>query len=171
MEGLHVGGKTALEWHGIRHYLTHRPALRLYGWGSGSLPPWFTERFPESSYHRLRLFDELPTELLHVLSHQSLEGAPLVSTPERAALELLSEVGVRQPLQEAREILEGAPHLRASVLQELLERCRQVKTVRLCLTIGSELGLPWADKLDAERIPRGGGGRWVGQTKEGLLIL
>ena len=170
MKGLHVGGKTALDWYGIRHNLAHRPALRLYGWASGPLPPWFVESFPGSSYHRLRLFDESPTALLHVFPHENREEAPLVSTPERAALELLSEVGVRQPLQEARDILEGAPHLRASVLQELLERCRQVKTVRLCLTIGRDLGLPWAGRLDTEELPKGRG-RWVGQTKEGFLIL
>lgn len=171
MEGLHVGGKTALDWYGIRHNLPHRPVLRLYGWASGPLPVWFTERFPESSYHRLRLFDEPPAAPLQVVPHQQREESPLVSTPERAALELLSEVGVRQPLQEARDILEGTPHLRASVFQGLLEQCRQVKTVRLCLTIGSELGLPWRDKLDVKKIPKSRGGRWVGQTKEGFLIL
>ena len=168
IEGLHVGGKTALEWHGIRHYLTHRSTLRLYGWASRSLPAWFTERFP-SSYHRLRLFEEAPAEMLRVSSYQRREGAPLVSEPERAVLELLSEVGVRVPLQEAQEIVEAAPHLRAAVLQELLARCRQVKTVRLCLMIGEELGLPWADKLDVEQLPKGK--RWVGQSKEGRLIL
>jgi Transcriptional regulator, AbiEi antitoxin, Type IV TA system len=170
VDGLHVGGKTALEWHGIRHYLTHRSVLRLYGWASRPLPAWFMERFPESSYHRLRLFDESPPALLRVSPHQRREDTPLVSEPERAALELLSEVGVRLPLQEARDILEGAPHLRVSVLQELLARCRQVKTVRLCLMIGRDLGLPWVDKLDATKLPTGSG-RWVGQSKEGLLIL
>lgn len=170
MEGLHVGGKTALDWYGIRHNLAHRRVLRLYGWTSGPLPAWFTESFPESSYHRLRLFDESPTSLLHVLPYQNGEEAPLVSNPERAALELLSEVGVRQPFEEARDLLEGAPHLRVSVLQELLEQCRQVKTVRLCLAIGSELGLPWASKLDTKSLPKGRG-RWVGKTKEGFLIL
>ena len=39
-------------------------------------------------------------------------NAPLVSTPERALLELLDEVGVRQPLQEAREIAESTYSLR-----------------------------------------------------------
>jgi hypothetical protein len=168
MEGLHVGGKTALDWYGFRQYLAHRPVLRLYGWASGSLPAWFVERFP-SSYHRLRLFDETPPALLGVSPFERSEVAPLVSEPERAALELLSEVGVRQPLQEAREILESAPHLRSAVLQELLARCRQVKTVRLCLMIGRDLGLPWAKKLDAASLPKGR--RWVGRSKEGLLIL
>lgn len=135
------------------------------------MPAWFTENFAGSSYHRLRLFDESPPTLLRVSRYHRREDAPLVSEPERATLELLSEVGVRQPLEEARDILEGAPHLRVSVLEELLTRCRQVKTVRLCLMIGNELGLPWADKLDATKLPTGSGRRWVGQSKEGLLIL
>jgi hypothetical protein len=94
-----------------------------------------------------------------------------VSDPERAVLELLSDVGVRQPLQEARDLLEGTPSLRAAVLQELLVRCKQVKTVRLCLTLGRELNLPWAAKLDPKRLRTGSDQRWVGRSKEGLLVL
>ena len=84
---------------------------------------------------------------------------------------MLSDVGIRQPLQEARDILGGATSLRATVLQELLARCKQVKTVRLCLILGRELDLPWAAKLDPESLPTGSGKRWVGRSKEGLLVL
>ena len=45
-EGLHVGGKSALDWHGIRHYVAQRPTIHLYGWKAGRLPGWFTSRFP-----------------------------------------------------------------------------------------------------------------------------
>ena len=169
-EGLHVGGKTALDWHGVRHNLAQRPQLQLYGWASGSLPAWFTERFP-ASYHRLRLFDEPPDAPLRVSRFQHRSDGPLVSEPERAVLELLSDVGVRQPLQEARDVLEGATSLRAAVLQELLAQCKQVKTVRLCLTLGRDLELPWAAKLDPDRLPTGSDKRWVGRSKEGLLVL
>lgn len=55
--GHHVGGKTALEWHGIRHYLLPKPVVMLYGLNSGSLPDWFVQRFA-AQYHRKRLFDE-----------------------------------------------------------------------------------------------------------------
>jgi hypothetical protein len=78
---------------------------------------------------------------------------------------------VRQPLQGARDLLEGAPSLRAATLQELLARCKQVKTVRLCLTLGREMGLPWVAKLDPKRLPTGSQQRWVGHSKEGLLVL
>ena len=56
--GMHIGGKSALDWHGLRHNLSPKTSLRLYGSESASLPLWFTKHFPESSYHRLRLFDE-----------------------------------------------------------------------------------------------------------------
>jgi hypothetical protein len=170
LRGLHVGGKSALDWHGVRHHVAQQPVLQLYGWASGPLPPWFATRFP-SAYHRLRLFDETPDAPLRVPRFQRRADAPLVSDPERAVLELLSGVGVRQSVDDARSILEGTPSLRAAVLQELLARCRQVKTVRLCLTLARELDLPWAAKLDAGRLPTGSRRPWVGRSKEGLLVL
>ena len=99
------------------------------------------------------------------------DNAPLVSTPERALLELLDEVGVRQALQEAREIAEGAYNLRAQVLTDLLKRCTSVKTVRLCLQLGRELSLPWAGKLDAAALPTGSARPWISKSKDGLLVL
>jgi hypothetical protein len=102
---------------------------------------------------------------------QHKPDGPLVSDPERAALDLLSDVGVRQPLQEARDLLEGRPSVRAAVLQELLARCKQFKAVRLCLTLGRELRLPRAAKLDPKRLPTGSDQRWVRRSKEGLLVV
>jgi Transcriptional regulator, AbiEi antitoxin, Type IV TA system len=86
-------------------------------------------------------------------------------------LEVLSEVGVRQPLQEARELVESAYSLRADVVRELLQRCTSVKTVRLCLQLGRELSSPWAAKLDPTRLPTGSDKPWVSRSAEGLLVL
>jgi hypothetical protein len=169
-EGLHVGGKSALDWYGVRQYISRQPVLQLYGWAAGHLPAWFTERFP-AEYHRKRLFAEQPSALLHAGSFEKRDGAPQVSAPERALLELLSDVGVRQPLQEARELVEGAYSLRADVLRELLQRCTSVKTVRLCLQLGREASLPWAAKLDPTTLPTGSDRAWVSRSAEGLLVL
>ncbi len=166
--GLHVGGKSALDWQGTRQYVEQNPTLRLYGSESAKLPDWFTSRFP-ASYHRKRLFREAPDHLLHVKPHQGTDA--LVSTPERALLELLSEVGVRQPLQEAREIMEATHTFRSKVLRELLLHCTSVKTVRLCLQLGHELSLPWASRLDDASLPTGGKSAWVARTGEGVLVL
>lgn len=170
IDGLHVGGKSALEWYGLRHFVPQQSALHLYGWIATRLPDWFVRRFA-SEYHRKRIFNERPDKLLNVGPFNSRAGAPLVSEPERATLELLSEVGVRQPLQEAREIIEGTYNLRADVLNRLLAQCTSVKTVRLCLQLGRELKLPWASKLDARKLPTGSDRAWVSKSMDGLLVL
>jgi hypothetical protein len=170
VDGLHVGGKSALDWYGVRHYLSQQPVLQLYGWTVARLPDWFTERFP-AEYHRKRLFDELLDDPLHAGPFEKRNGAPRVSTPERALLEVLSEVGVRQPLQEARELAESTYSLRVDVLRELLQRCSSVKTVRLCLQLGRELALPWVAKLDPAQLPTGSARPWVSRSADGLLVL
>jgi hypothetical protein len=168
--GLHVGGKSALEWYGVRQYVAEHTKLQLYGWEAARLPAWFVQRFP-AEYHRKRLFNEEPKALLHVAPFEGRENSPQVSAPERALLELLSEVGVRQPLQEARELLDSTYTLRADVLQSLLVRCLNVKTVRLCLQLGRELSLPWAAKLDPKQLPTGSDRPWISRSKDGLLVL
>ena len=168
--GLHVGGRTALEWYGIRQYVSQQAVLHRYGWVTARLPDWFVQHFP-GEYHRKRLFNEKPEQMPGVGRFENRDGAPLVSTPERALLELLDEVGVRQPLQEAREIAEGTYSLRAEVLMDLLKRCTSVKTVRLCLRLGRELSLPWAGKLDAAALPRGSARPWISKSRDGLLVL
>ncbi len=168
--GLHVGGKTALEWYGIRQYVSQQPVLYLYGWVAARLPEWFTQHFP-GEYHRQRLFDDQPKQMLGVARFENRDNAPLVSIPERALLELLADVGVRQPLQEAKEIMEGAHNMRADVLVKLLKRCTSVKTVRLCLMLARDLSLPWAGKLDRATLPRGSARPWISKSRDGLLVL
>lgn len=170
LEGLHVGGKSALDWYGLRQYVSQQPQLHLYGWAAGRLPEWFTERFP-AEYHRKRLFEEQPTAMLHVGSFEKRSGAPQVAAPERALLEMLSDVGVRQPLQEARELVENAYSLRSDILRDLLQHCTSVKTVRLCLQLGREGALPWVAKLDPATLPTGSDRPWVSQSADGLLVL
>jgi hypothetical protein len=170
IDGLHIGGKSALEWYGVRHYISQQNILHLYGWTAAHLPDWFVRQFP-SEYHRKRLFREQPNKPLNIDRFENRDGAPLVSAPERAILELLSEIGVRQPLQEAREIMEGAYNMRAEVLNQLLTHCTSIKTVRLCLQLGHELKLSWASKLDAKKLPTGSDRPWVSKSKHGLLVL
>jgi Transcriptional regulator, AbiEi antitoxin, Type IV TA system len=106
-----------------------------------------------------------------VCPFENRKNAPLVSAPERALLEVLSEVGVRQPLQEARELVESTKSLRADVLRDLLKRCSSVKTVRLCLQLGREQSQPWAKKLDPSQLPQGSDRPWVSRSDDGLLVL
>lgn len=170
IQGLHVGGKTALDWYGVRQYVSQRPVTHLYGWRAKKLPEWFTKTFP-SDYHQKRLFKEEPNALLYAPPFEKQADAPLVSEPERALLEVLSDVGVRQSLQEARELTQSAHTLRSNVLRDLLRRCTSVKTVRLCLQLGKEFAFPWVTKLDPAELPLGSARPWVSRSSEGLLII
>jgi hypothetical protein len=170
IEGLHVGGKSALDWYGVRQYLSQKTTLQLYGLVTTRLPDWFLRNFP-SDYHRKQLFREKADQMLQVAPFEQLSNAPQVSAPERAFLELLSDVGVRQSLQEARELMESSYSARADVLQDLLANCTSVKTVRMCLQFGRELSLPWMQKIDPSRLPTGSARPWVSRSKNGLLVL
>lgn len=170
IQGLHVGGKTALDWYGVRQYVTQRPVTHLYGWKAAKLPEWFTDSFA-GDYHRKRLFKEEPNKLLHAGPFEKQTDAPLVSEPERALLEVLSDVGVRQSLQEARELAQSAHTLRSDVLRALLRTCTSIKTARLCLQLGKEFALPWATKLDPAELPLGSARPWVSRSSEGLLVI
>jgi len=151
-------------------YVARQQVTQLYGWHAAKLPEWFTKQFP-ADYHRKRLFKEEPNAPLRAESFESQADAPRVSEPERALLEVLSDVGVRQPLQDARELAQSTHTLRANVLIELLRSCTSVKTVRLCLTLGNELKLPWASKLNPAELPLGSARPWVSRSSDGLLIL
>jgi hypothetical protein len=164
--GFHVGGKTALAWRGIRQNISFREVLTLWGDEPKRLPGWFTQRFA-SRYQSTQLFDD---QLPHGFGLQPIPtGRPeiLVSVPERALLELLSDVGKAQSLQEARQLVESLRTLREKTFDKLLTHTTRIKVVRLAELLGRELDLPWAAaaKRHSQRI--GGGKRWVAVAKSG----
>ena len=168
--GFHVGGKTALAWRGFRHNIPAREVLCLWGDKKSSLPPWFRRRFP-SRYTARNPFS--PT-LAKDFGLQSLPEAPdgvAVSVPERALLEMLSEVGIHEGIEEARNIMEGAGSLRPEVLATLLKNCRRVKVVRLCVNWAQEMNLPWAAAARQGANGRFGHGRWTGRLKDGTILV
>lgn len=164
--GFHVGGKTALSWRGIRQNVSFREVLTLWGDHPKRLPPWFTQRFP-CRYQATHLFDD---ELQKEFGLQPLPNGRseiLVSVPERALLELLSDVGKTQSLQEVRQLVEGLHALREKKLDELLKHTTRIKVVRLAELVGREIGLPWADTAKQHSRRIGGGKRWIAVAKTG----
>ncbi len=168
--GFHVGGKTALAWRGIRHNVPTREPLSLWGEEQGGLPEWFQRLFPSRYTVRNPFSSELPKDFGLPPLPETPEGAP-VSVPERALLEMLSEVGIHQEIEEARNIMEGARSLRSDVLGTLLENCRRVKVARLCVLWAEELNLPWAATARKTARDRLGRGRWTHRLKDGTLLV
>ncbi len=168
--GLHVGGKTALAWRGIRHNVGPRENLTLWGRESRPLPAWFSQRFP-SRYVARKLFDSMQVIEFGLQTLPEAPGGALVSVPERALLEMLSEVGTpQQGLEEARNIMEGLRSPRLDVLGTLLKHCPSVKIVRLCIQWAEELSLDWAAEARRLAGPRGRG-RWLTRLPDGRTLV
>ena len=169
LENIHVGGKAALAWHGFRHNIPGRE--RIVRWGSerGRLPDWFTKQFL-SRYVSKNIFDSsLPPDFgLHTIPERP--DGPLVSTPERALLELLGEIGQAEEVEESRNIFEMLFSLRAVELSTLLQHCTRVKVTRLCIKWSADLGLPWADAAREAAHGRLGHGRWSGKLQDGSTL-
>lgn len=168
--GLHVGGKSALDMYGLRHYMSNVPVTHLYAWESTKLPEWLTKHY-KCKMQRKRLFDESPENPLFVSQFNNKQNALLVSEPERAALEMLSEVPNDQSLTEAEEILESAFNLRSDVMSTLLKKCKSVKTVRLFLNLASKLSLPVYGELKNQQFPVGSDSPWVYRSLSGGKTL
>ena len=167
--GFHVGGKTALAWRGIRHNIPAREQLSLWGEGKTRLPDWFQELYP-SRYTARNPFSTLPKNF-GLQSMPETPGGVLVSVPERALLEMLSEVGVHQGIEEARNIMEGVRSPRPDVLTTLLKNCRRIKVVRLCVRWADELNLPWAAAAK-NAVGNGlGQSRWTARLKDGTTLV
>ena len=147
-----------------------REPLSLLGAGKASLPGWFQERFPSRYTARNPFSDGLPKNFGLQPQPETPEGV-LVSVPERALLEMLSEVGVHQGIEEARNIMEGARVLRPEVLATLLKHCQRVKVARLCVGWAEELNLPWAAAARKAAGTRLGGSRWTARLKDGTLLV
>lgn len=169
LKNIHVGGKTALAWHGFRHNISGRERIVLWGSERGRLPDWFTKQFL-SRYVSKNIFDSsLPPGFgLHTIPERP--DGPLVSTPERALLELLGEIGQAEEVEESRNIFEMLFSLRAVELSTLLQHCTRVKVTRLCIKWSTDLGLPWADAAREAARGRLGHGRWSGKLQDGSTL-
>ena len=169
VKGFHVAGKTALEWRGIRHNLQFKEKLSLWGDKPAKLPPWLPQHFP-CRYQTTHLFDDaLPLELgLAPLPN----GRPdvLVSTPERALLELLSDAGKNQSIEETRHLVESVRNLRLPLLDELMSHLTRLKVVRLARMLADDFNQPWKTLAEKHSERLGGGERWISVGKTGDLL-
>ncbi len=167
--GLHVGGKTALAWRGVSQNVAFRERVGLWGDAPLRLPDWFTQRFA-ADFQATQLFDDAMRTRLGLQPLPAGDKRVLVSVPERAMLELLSDVGKSVSLSEATELVESLPDLRSKVLDELLGHAMRIKVVRLAASLATGAKLAWAPLAAKHRDRIGGGARWVavGRTGERL---
>jgi len=170
IEHLHVGGRTALAWQGVRQYVEARERLTMWGSSRKGLPAWFTDRFP-ASLTSLALFNDA-TRDRGIFTPPAVSDGVRVSSRERALLELLREVRTSLQLHETRELFLATLGLRVPVAGELLTGCTSVKTVRLFLQWASESGNIDVDALRTNyELPTGSASRWIGTLADGTKLV
>lgn len=166
----HVGGRTALAWSGFQHNVSPTAErLVLFRHKGKKVPPWFLQSFATRVVVRA-LFNELPEKPLYIGVQDAYPGVP-VADPERAVLEMLSDVPQHQSLEEAENLMQGMVSMRVDVVRDLLKCCRSVKTVRLFLHFANNLELPCASALAADQFPTGSNSRYVRKLPSGTLII
>lgn len=168
--GLHVGGRTALAWQGVRQYMEAREQLTMWATARGDLPQWFTDRFP-GSLTSLSLFDD-DFSATGIVTPPAVTDGLRVSCRERALLELLRAVRTGLELQEARELFFATLGLRVAMTGELLAGCTSVKTVRLFLLWATEAGNVDVEALrNRHDLPTGSQSRWIGRLADGTKLV
>jgi len=152
---VHLGGRTALAKRGIVHFVpfAELPATIFLERGA-RLPAWF------SQYYKGR-FNLFRTSFLPV-GHgvEMMESCP-VSSPERAFLEFLHGVPIRQSLSEAYQLLEMMQTLRPKLLNELLVNCTSIKVKRLFFLLSDDVNPPWWPRIKADTVDLGSGCRVI----------
>jgi len=177
---LAVGAKTALELQGFSHYLAARGPREAHLYSNEDLPGWVL-RLPVSTklvfHNAMKLFncgaippyDSEANATIFAQADSSLTRQQwgrsnwqlVVSTPERAILELLHEVPKRETFHQADVLMEGLRNLSPRRLQMLLGDCRSVKVKRLFFWFAERHNHAWLQKLDHSKIDLGKGKRML----------
>lgn len=166
---LHVGGKTALDWRGTRHNLAHQERLNLWGLKAGRLPAWFTDLF-NVTYQSTRIFDSTLPRGFGLAPLPAGNPNVMVSVPERALLELFSDTGKLQSLEETLNVAQSVRHLRPDVLETLMTHTTRVKVVRLAKSLAESLELPWLEVAKKHNERLGSSSRWVAVTRDKKIL-
>ena len=182
-----IGGRTALELAGFAHYASGGGPREVHLYGDEPAPGWLGRLPIETGFvcHNARkLFRAEPIvgaldALKAVLAgdgetdrraiHGSLEWRqfgdgdwPIVlSTLERAVLELLDELPAKETFHQADMLMEGIVSLGPERMGRLLRECRSVKVKRLLLWFAERHGHAWFERLDLDGVDLGSGKRML----------
>jgi len=178
---LSIGGRTALELQGYAHYVPQsQKNIHLYC--DAKLPSWLlklplTQQF--IIHNRQRVLPR-PASINPLLSLDTpsvesvvLDGGlrvthwgqwkwPLViSTPERAYLEMLEELPKNETFHMADVIMEGLVNISPRRMQALLEQTKSIKVKRLFFFFADRHQHQWLTRIAREHIDLGSGKRML----------
>ena len=188
-----LGGRSALEFAGYGHFVRfgHAKEVHLYG---DQAPPGWLQKIPLPTrilpHNATRLFSSgsaskslsmlrqvlaedisaVPGSLSGGITWQRVTGGGwpmMLSTPERAALEMLDKLPKNESFEQADLLMENLVNLRPAAMSDLLKDCRSVKAKRLFLWFADRHSHAWLPSLNLADVNLGSGKRVV--APEGRL--
>lgn len=178
-----IGGKTALELQGYAHYLPQNlKSVHLYS--DVKLPSWLYKLSLKQKFvvhNRLRFLPEVnigtdnlslntPTKAeskiildgaLRMISWGQWDWPLLISTPERAFLELLDELPNNETFHLIDVTMEGLTNLSPRRMQALLESTSSIKVKRLFFFFADRHQHSWFKHISRDKIDLGVGKRML----------
>ncbi|MFK7602076.1 type IV toxin-antitoxin system AbiEi family antitoxin domain-containing protein [Deinococcus sp. SM5_A1] len=177
---VHVGHLSALAVQGLSHYQPLGNGSPLHLYLPGRTPAWLAGLPFSITWHRESVVaEDVPGEALapptlrqpllklpvgRKLALASVSRLPwpvYVSTPERAALELVAGLTRGDSWDTAYETFSGLSMLRPPVVRDLLLACPRVVTRRIFLHLAQRSNHAWWPHLDLSDIDLGRGDRQV----------
>lgn len=171
-----VGGLTALELQGLSHYLSLSENKTVHLFGNDVLPEWVNNlnlnvKFIRHTTNSLFAKNSEENRQLHPFTSERYwdndDRKLIVSTPERAYLEVLLDVPKKITFEHADQLMQGLTTLSPKNLQKTLEECQNVKIKRLFFWFADRQNYAWLGKLNRESITLGSGNRML--IKGGIL--
>jgi hypothetical protein len=154
----HLGGMSALAFHGHAHFLSFGGAESVSVYGD---PPHWLTKLPLDTRWILRtraLFGDAREEIEEASS--ALTGWPLLaSSRERAILEALNELPRHDSFDNVDMVFESLTSLRPRRLMTLLTLCRSIKVRRLFFVFADRHNHGWLKHLDRAAVDLGSGPR------------
>ncbi len=182
-----VGGRTALELLGFAHYLSSEGPREVHLYGDERVPGWLGKLpivTPFVCHNARKLFraEPIAAGLEGLKSAMAVDGPShqaqihgsltwrnfgdgdwpmMLSTPERAVLELLDELPGGETFHQVDMLMAGLVGLSPKRTSRLLGECRSVKVKRLFLWFAERHGHSWLERLDRNGIDLGKGKRML----------
>lgn len=180
-QDIHVGGLSALALYNLDHYLPASETVSVDLYSARPLPNWLDSlidgitfvrhrplrlnklskkqfKYEDNSDHEAAL-EEQALRLLHLPELSFLDLGLIVSSPERAFLEVLMDVPKTISFDHADELMQGFSNFSPHRLQSLLATSNDVKVNRLFLWLARRHSHGWLKHLDEQKIHLGSGKR------------
>ncbi|RUO18647.1 type IV toxin-antitoxin system AbiEi family antitoxin [Aliidiomarina haloalkalitolerans] len=164
---IHVGGVSALELHGVTHFISRQsiPTVTLYS--PSRLPAWLNKFNAGAQFEwrgTKRLWsDSFTSDEICLRQQEWFKGLPEISysCAERAYLEVLHDVPNQMSFEHADALLQGLYNLSPRKLELALTACTSVKVKRLFFWLAERNQHAWFKYLKPEKYDLGTGKRVI----------